>query len=119
MTTEYKEDPDSNIVELVIDGKVTKAEFDDIAAKMEAKIKKHGKIRLLKDIRHYGFIEFSALWDDIKFGFGHLKDIEKAAAVGDQKWLAFATKMTSPLLKCEVRHFDREHIEDARRWLRE
>jgi hypothetical protein len=40
---EYHEDPESHVVEIMIDGKVGKAEFDEIAGRLEAHIRAHGK----------------------------------------------------------------------------
>jgi hypothetical protein len=116
---EYSEVPETNILEITVDGKVTREEFDEVAARMTAMIERHGEVRLLEVVRDIGGIEPSALWEDFKFGPKHLKDISHTAVVGDQKWLEWATALVKPFLSAEVRFFRLDQIDEARRWLAE
>ena len=71
---EYREEAGSNVVEIVVDGGVSKAEFEDVAAKLEAAIARHGKVRVLEEVRSLGGIEPAAFWGDLKFSLRHLSD---------------------------------------------
>jgi hypothetical protein len=116
----------------MIDGKVGKAEFDEIAGRLEAHIRAHGKVRLLEEIRGFGGIELAAFWDDLKFSLRHLNDFSRCAVVGDQAWFfsrcavvgdqawfAWVAKAVNPFLACEIRCFERARMAEARAWLRE
>lgn len=46
---EYRNNPEDNIVEITVEGKVTEADFDQVIAKLKADIKKHGKLRILEE----------------------------------------------------------------------
>lgn len=116
---EYRDDPDTDIIEVVVDGKISRADFDQIAEKLEAAIKRHGKVRLLEDIRGFSGIAPSALWEDIRFSLRHLSDFSRVAVVADKTWMEWLAKAVNPLVRGEVRHFERARIEEARRWLRE
>jgi SpoIIAA-like len=116
---EYREDAGSDLVEIVVDGRVGKAEFDDIAARLEAAIARHGKLRVLEEVRSFGGIEPRAFWADLKFGLRHLNDFSRCAVVGDKRWLELLTKGAGKLIACELRHFPPEQVEAARAWLRE
>jgi len=114
----YQEIPGTNIAELVVDGKVTRQDFEDIAGRMEKLIEEHGRVRLLEEIRSFGGFELSVLWDDMKFAFGHLKDFERVAVVTDKGWIKNWSKFGNIFIKADVRVFEPSQIEDARAWLR-
>lgn len=109
--------PDSNIVEFVVDGEISKEEFDRVLAHMEGEIQTHGSIRLLEELRSIGKFPISRLWDDLKFSFEHLKDIERCAVVGQSRWLESWTKVGDAFTTCPVRYFSIDDIDDARAWL--
>jgi hypothetical protein len=114
---ECREVPQTNILEIAVDGKVTREEFDAVVARMTDVIELHGEVRLLEVVRDIGGIEPSALWEDIKFGPKHMRDISHVAVVGDQKWLEWATALAKPFLSAEVRFFRLDQIDEARRWI--
>jgi hypothetical protein len=108
-----------DMVEIMIDGGVTKDEFDDIAARLERAIGEHGKVRILEEVRSLGGIEPAVFWPDLKFGLRHLNHFSRCAVVTDKTWIEWFAKAVDPLIPCEVRHFPPERIENARDWLRE
>jgi hypothetical protein len=110
--------PNTNIVEMTVDGGISAVEFDDIVGKIEAAIEKHGNVRLLKHIRSLGAVPVSKFWDDIRFACENLKRFSRAAVVADQKWIEVVTKMAKPFISAEVRYFNESEIEQARDWLR-
>jgi hypothetical protein len=115
---EYREIPDTNIVELTIDGEVSESDFDDTVARLQAAIRRHGTVKILEHVRSFGGMPLKKFWHDIKFGFRNMKHFTHAAVVGDKKWVALFTKLTRPFVSGEVRHFGEADIEQAREWLR-
>jgi len=118
MSTLYIEDPTNKTVELVIDGKVTKDDFNRIASQLETFIGTHGKIKLLEVIRDYNGFEPSMVLDAIKFDFKHKKAISHCAVVTDKKWISSFSKATSGLVPFKVKTFSIDGIDDARKWLK-
>ncbi len=116
---EIHEVPGTNILEFVIDGAVTGPEFDDAIARFEAAIATHGKIRVLEHVRSLGGIPPSRWWEDVKFGFQHVRDIERAAVVGDPKWIEVFANLVNPFFSADIRYFHSVDIEKARAWLGE
>lgn len=116
---EFCEIPDTNILELSIDGKVTRGDFDKAVAKMETMIARHGKIKILEVVHNIGKMEPSAIWEDIKWSPKHLKDFSHAAVVADQKWIEWVTALVKPFVSVEIRFFHTDEIDNARRWLME
>lgn len=116
---EFREVPNTNIIELTIDGSISAAEFDDIIGKFEASIQKHGTVRVLEEVRSFGGVPVSKFWEDIVFAFANLKHFSRAAVVAHQKWIEVFTKLASPFLSAEVRYFNETEVDRAREWLRE
>ena len=75
---EYREDH-SDLVEIVVDGRVGKAEFDAVAAGLEAAIARHGKLRVLEEVKSFGGIEPAAFWADLGFVLRHLNHFSRCA----------------------------------------
>ncbi len=115
---DYRDDAEAGIAEIVIDGPISRADFDDVSARLAALIERCGRIRLLEDIRRIGRIDPSVIPADVRFSFRHMKDFSHCAIVGERKWLEWLARAINPLVRCEIRYFDHADIEDARRWLR-
>ncbi len=116
---DYREDPVSNVVEITVDGKISRAEFDEIAGKLEAHIAKHGKVHLLEEIRSFGGMEMSLYWDDLKFSLRHLSDFSRCAVVADKTWIEWMAKAANPFVACDIKVFEPGQIDEARGWLKE
>jgi hypothetical protein len=115
---EYREDASSNLVKIVVDGRVSKAEFDEIATRLEAAIARHGKLRVLEEVRSFGGLDPAAFWADLKFGLRHLNHFSRCAVISDQRWIEVFAMGVDKLIACEIRHFPPEQIAAARAWLR-
>ena len=114
-----REDVGDNLVEIVVDGRVSRAEFDDVAARLEAAIARHGKLRVLEVVKSFGGIEPSAFWADLRFGLRHLNHFSRCAVVSDKRWIETFAKGVDKLIPCEIRHFPPDQIAAARAWLLE
>ena len=80
---EYRNNLDNNIVEICVEGKITEADMDQVVTQLKADIEKHGKLRILEEIRSFTGIDPIALWKDAQFGFAHVNDFTHAAVVAD------------------------------------
>jgi hypothetical protein len=116
---DFHEVPGTNMLELTIDGAISAPEFDALIARLEAAIARHGKIRVLELVRSLGGIPPSKWWDDLKFGYRHMRDIERAAIVADPKWIEIFANLINPFFSAEVRYFKTAEIDKARLWLLE
>lgn len=114
---EYKNNPNNNIVELMIEGKITEADFDRAIVQMKADIQKHGKLRLLEEIRSFEGIDPMTLWKDAQFGLSHVGDFTHVAVVADAEWVRTISAAADNLLSAKVKAFELAQIEAARAWL--
>lgn len=117
MSLDYQEFADDKLVELTVDGKVTRAEFDEIAPKIEAFIAEHGTIKLIEVVHHFGGMEMSAMWEGIKFDRQNVKHISHCAVVSDISWISPLTKAASAFLSTKLRTFDLAELDAAREWI--
>ncbi len=107
----------TNTVEIIVDGNVTREEFDNIISQLELLIEKHGKIKIIEIIKNLGKIELSAIWEDFKFAPKHLKDLTHVAVVADQQWIEWMSKLANPLIKAEVKTYTLDQVDEARHWI--
>jgi hypothetical protein len=111
--------PGTNVYELTIDGAISAEEFDAMLVRFEEAIAQHGKVRVLEEIRELGGIPPSKVWEDLKFGFRHMRDVERAAVVAKQKWIEVVGSLLNPFISAEVRYYKPEEREIARAWILE
>ena len=114
---EYKNNTFNNIVEIIIEGKITEEDFDRVVSQLKVDIARHGKLRILEEIRHFEGIDPLALWKDIRFGFAHLNDFTYAALVADTRWIRKLAEVFDSVLSVKVKTFEPLQIDEARNWL--
>ena len=114
---DYREDAKTGVVEITVEGRVSRAEFDEVAARLEAFIAANGKVRLLQVIRDFDGVDASAFWDDLKFSLRHLNDFSRCAIVMKSQWIRVWSSMVGSLFHCELAHFEPDRLEEARAWL--
>ena len=58
-----------------------------------------------------------ALWEDVKFGFTHMRTWKRLAIVSDSEWYAHALDAIGWLVPGEVRLFKSGEVDAAREWV--
>jgi hypothetical protein len=113
----YQEHDNAQAVEIRLSGRVSTEEFDRVATKLEAFIKRHGQVRVLEVIQDFEGMDAAALWHDVKFSLRHLQDFSRIAVVASPDTHNLWSSLVSPFMDCEVEHFAPDEIEAARDWL--
>lgn len=68
MTLLYKEHPETKTVEIHVEGKVSREEFDAVIADMDAFIQTHGTVKLLESVASFKVgMDVSMFWEGLKF----------------------------------------------------
>lgn len=114
---DYREDAKAGVVEIAVQGQISRKEFDAVAAKLDTFIANHGKVRLLEVIHDFEGIDASAFWDDLKFSLRHLNDFSRCAIVTRAQWIRSWSSLVGSIFHCELAHFEPHQIEEARAWL--
>lgn len=108
---------ESGLLELKVSGKLVHDDYKKLTPEFDKLIEKCGKIRLLFYMEDFHGWEPEAFWDDFKVGMKHYSDIERLAMVGDKEWEKWIGVLCRPFSKADIRYFDIERIDDARKWL--
>ena len=112
--TEHKTLP---VVEILVDGRVTEHDMDQILPKMEVFIEKHGKVRMVEIIERFEGFDPSTILDGIKFDVKHMTDLTHVAVVTDTPWIGFMTRAAAAVVPLTIRVFDLDALDEARAWI--
>jgi len=111
--------PVGTIVTLKFREKLDKADYETFVPMIESQMKNGASIRLLAELHDFEGWTAGALWEDTKFAAKHFKDIERVAVVGEARWQKGITVFGKPFTSADVRYFDMQEIDKARKWIRE
>jgi hypothetical protein len=109
----------SGVVELTVDGTITRADYETVVAVLEAALARHDKLRVIETIRAIGPIDPALWWQDVRWAFGHMNKFGRCAAVTDKGWVGSITRAVGALMPAEIRVFPLAAINEARAWVRE
>src|SRR5271163_977751 len=115
MSVELHEDGKILVVNLT--GKLTKEDYERFLPEVERLIKKHGKMRMLVQMRDFHGWTAGALWQDIKFDLKHFRDIERLALVGEKGWENGMAVFCKPFTTATIRYFNRNEADQAEAWI--
>lgn len=112
----YHSSNDNNVVEIVVEGTITADDFEKVLPQMKADLQRHGKIKVLEEIRSFEGIDPMALWIDLQNAY-LAKDVTHGAIVADAKWIRTLTEAIGAIIPMEIRAFEQSQIDEARAWL--
>lgn len=118
MTLGYTEYADDIVVEVRLDGRINRDEYDACIEKLQDFIDAHGTIRMVEIIDSFTGFDPSTLWEGLKFDFRNIKHISHVAVVSDIGWISPASKAAGALISTQLRTFDTAHLGAAREWVR-
>ena len=112
-----KRTKDNFFIKLKINGKLTHEDYEMMMPMIDNAIKgiEQPQIKLLVDAIDFDGWDAHAIWDDLKFSFGHIDLFEKIAFVGNKKWEKYAIKISNWFMIGDVEFFD--NINDAIDWI--
>jgi ubiquinone/menaquinone biosynthesis C-methylase UbiE len=110
---------DGMILEVNVTGRLTYQDYRRFIPEFDRLAKKHGKIRVLFEMKEFHGWSAAALWEDIKFDLKHFSAIERLAMVGDRKWQKWMSEFCRPFTTAQIRYFNSAAGNAARAWLEE
>ena len=115
----YTVDEDAGVIDLIVDGAITRADYEALIPVLEAQIAKHGKLRVVETVRKLGPIDWSFGWQDVKWVAGHRDKVARAAVISDHGWVGPISRAAAALISGEMRVFPESQGGAARAWVRE
>jgi len=117
MSVKLNEKNEGRLLEVQLNGKIEKEDYEHFVPAVERLVKKYGKIRVLVVMHEFHGWTAGALWEDIKFDLKHFSDIERLALVGETKWEKGMAAFCKPFTTAKIRYFDHDKSSDAHTWL--
>jgi hypothetical protein len=104
-------------MELGIDGKLDRKQYDQMIHQLESLITTFGRINVLLDLTNLEDYDKSLAIDDVKFYREHKDSLGRVAVVAGDTVARFFTALFEKFTETEVRHFQAEELEQARSWI--
>lgn len=117
MAVAIQESADGKYLEVNLTGKLTKEDYEHFVPEIEKAIKAKGAVRLLVQLHDFHGWSAGALWDDLKFDWKHMHDIDRLALVGETKWQAGMAVFCKPFTSATVKYFDHSKLDEAKQWI--
>ena len=108
---------DRNVIYTVAEEKLTQEDYDRLIPLLQEKIRSFGTIRWYFEMRDFEGWSLSAMWQDIKFDFKNLENLERIAMVGDKKWEKELTQLMKPFTRATIRYFNLTEKDEAKNWI--
>ena len=105
-----------NLVNVAVLGEFTIADFKTFEEQSLYKLKFHGELNLLFDLRAMVSYTIDVAWEEIKFfRREHNHDFSKIAVVTDNQWLTWRTWLSRIFVDADIRVFT--DYTEARAWV--
>jgi hypothetical protein len=117
MSVHFEKESHGRCVELRVHGVLTRKDYEQFTPELDRLIHEKGKIDLLFEMTDFHGWGMAAVWEDLKFGIRHFRDIRRIAMVGEKKWQQWMSEFCRPFTQAEVRYFDYGQVASAREWL--
>ncbi|MBE7558457.1 STAS/SEC14 domain-containing protein [bacterium] len=82
------------VVTMTACGKLTNEDYERVLPVLEEMFEAHGKTRFFIKLQDFAGFEAEAVWKDLRFDAGHMKDYGRIAVVGDRKWEEWGTRFS-------------------------
>lgn len=112
-------DEAAGVIELIVDGAITRADYEKLVPILDAQIAQHGKLRVVETVRKIGPIDWSLWWQDLKWVVQHRESLARCAVVTDHGWIGPITRASAALFSGEMRVFPQGQADAAKAWVRE
>jgi len=98
-------------------GPLRAADIRLLADDLDAAYARHGTVRLLLRVEHYGLRPSVFTQNIVKMKLRALQHVGAYALVGGPDWMAGVASLLNPLMAMEVRHFNLEDEAQAWEWI--
>jgi hypothetical protein len=117
MSVTYTEFPERKRVELTVSGHLSKADYDEVIAPLQAFIDAHGTIQIVEVVESFEGFDPSVLLPGFKFDIENIQHVSHAAIVSDIGWISPIAQAASRLLPTQIRTFALDERDAAHDWL--
>lgn len=109
-------DRDSGYLELTVDGRIEKSDYEKAVEAVDTLLETHKKIDVMEIVLDMGLVTPEVWWKDIVFHLSHHHFLRRVSVVSDNGWVGPLTRLFAPLYPAEIRTYSISEIDEARRW---
>ena len=106
-----------NLIAAKISDKISKEEVQKVHSLIHKIINKNKKVDFYFELDDFHGYDLEGLWADLKVDAAHLSDYGNMAIVGEEKWQEWAVKASDLFTGSEVKYFDLDDKEAAKKWI--
>ena len=117
MSVTIQTQANTNFVEVTLNKKITRQDYELFQPIIDAEIKKHGRICMLVVARNFDGWDLGASWEETRFIFSHYSRIDRIGLVGAAEWQKWLTFFCKPFTSAEVKFFNVDEEAEARKWV--
>lgn len=108
---------DQSVVWLEVSGRLTRDAYRAWVKEMEPRLEDGPPVSFLVELKELEGAEPGAVWEDLKFGLRHFKQMKRVAVLADRAWIARSTRLAALLSPVEIRVFPTEEELEAWEWV--
>lgn len=98
-------------------GRVTGEEYRQFIDAVDERLENREKVGMVADLSEFEFYgDFEAFKEDFHFGAHEYRRVNRAAFVGEQKWIKLFVKLMGPLYRTEEKQFPSGKLAEACAW---
>ncbi len=113
-------DQDRSLIVIRASGTLSEKDYKHAIPKLNHAIElAGGPLRVVIRLEDFQGWELDALWKELQFDATHVGDFDRIAVIGESGLEKWATKLSAPFTKAEMRFFPTEHEDAAQHWLAE
>ncbi len=106
-----------SLIEIEVKGKISTDDYKDFLPVIDSLIKDNKKPSFLIKLEDFKGWESSAMWEELKYDMKHRNDFGPMAVVGESNVQKLFTYISSLVFPSEIKYFDREKENEARKWI--
>lgn len=115
ITIEHDRD---NFIVCRASGTLTRKDYEAAVPELDQAIAlREGQPRLLILLEDFRGWEIEALWPELRTDLKYRSDFDRVAVAGESNLEHWATVLSKPFFRAEVRYFDRDDLAAAEAWL--
>lgn len=109
----------NDIIAILVEGKITKADYEKLNPLIDKKINEFGKIKFFIQMNDMEAITPEAIVSDVRMYLNHYAHIRKAAVLGDKTWQRIIAGIANPFILGKIKYFPKNETGQALQWINE
>jgi len=108
-----------NTVGFILEGEITKKDFNKICSALKSRLKEHDKINIYLENNNIDHYTIPAVFKEIAFKLKYGEHFDKVAIVTNRKWIKALAVLENVISAAHIKNFSIEDRLEAMNWVTE